>query len=149
MSARLCVIDYMGKEPVPNVPVATVFVREVIGCNCPDEVFRQTAIQRGSSAGKACSSDCELRIGGRLLIVITSKSAARLSSHLVEVVAEGNRARDESKFNRFRLVVQTENAAQEPQWPRADYFKVRAVNEREYLLKHDLEADAWFLGQQW
>ena len=36
-----------------------------------------------------------------------------------------------------------------PEWPRADYFKVRAVNEREYLLKHDLEANKWFLGQQW
>ena len=35
------------------------------------------------------------------------------------------------------------------EWPRPDYFKVRAVNEREYLLKHDLEADEWFLGQQW
>jgi hypothetical protein len=36
-----------------------------------------------------------------------------------------------------------------PEWPRADYFKVRAVNEREYLLKHDLECDEWFLRQQW
>jgi hypothetical protein len=36
-----------------------------------------------------------------------------------------------------------------PEWPRADYFKVRAVDEREYLLKHDLESDDWFLGQQW
>jgi len=36
-----------------------------------------------------------------------------------------------------------------PEWPRADYFKVRAVDERKYLLKHDLEADEWFLGQPW
>ncbi len=37
-----------------------------------------------------------------------------------------------------------------PEWPRADYFKVWAAeDEREYLLKHDLEADEWFLGQQW
>jgi hypothetical protein len=36
-----------------------------------------------------------------------------------------------------------------PEWPRADYFKVRAADEREYLLKHDLEADEWFLGQPW
>lgn len=36
-----------------------------------------------------------------------------------------------------------------PEWPRADYFKVRAENGREYLLRHDLEADEWFLGQQW
>lgn len=36
-----------------------------------------------------------------------------------------------------------------PEWPRADYFKVQAANDREYLLKHDLESDEWFLGQQW
>ncbi len=37
-----------------------------------------------------------------------------------------------------------------PEWPRADYyFKVRAADKREYLLEHDLEADEWFLGQQW
>jgi hypothetical protein len=36
-----------------------------------------------------------------------------------------------------------------PEWPRADYFKVRAVDERKYLLKHDLEDDECFLGQQW
>lgn len=37
-----------------------------------------------------------------------------------------------------------------PEWPRADYFKVRAaIDEKEYLLKHDLESDEWFLGRQW
>jgi hypothetical protein len=37
----------------------------------------------------------------------------------------------------------------QPEWPRADYFKVRATDEREFLLKHDLESDEWFLSQQW
>jgi hypothetical protein len=37
----------------------------------------------------------------------------------------------------------------EPEWPRADYFKVRGADGHEYLLKHDLEADEWFLGRQW
>ena len=36
-----------------------------------------------------------------------------------------------------------------PEWPRADYFKVRGADGRDYLLKHDLETDEWFLGQQW
>jgi hypothetical protein len=36
-----------------------------------------------------------------------------------------------------------------PEWPRADYFKVRAADGSEYLLKHDLESDEWFLGQRW
>lgn len=35
------------------------------------------------------------------------------------------------------------------EWPRADYFKVRATDEREYLLKHDLESGEWFLARRW
>ena len=35
-----------------------------------------------------------------------------------------------------------------PEWPRADYFKVRGADQREYLLKHDLEADGWFLARK-
>jgi hypothetical protein len=37
----------------------------------------------------------------------------------------------------------------DPEWPRANYFKVLGVDQRQYLLKHDLEADEWFLGRQW
>jgi Zn ribbon nucleic-acid-binding protein len=37
----------------------------------------------------------------------------------------------------------------QPEWPRAEYFKVRGVDRREYLLKHDLESDKWYLGRQW
>jgi hypothetical protein len=36
----------------------------------------------------------------------------------------------------------------QPEWPRADYFKVRGADQHEYLLKHDLESDEWFLGQR-
>ena len=36
-----------------------------------------------------------------------------------------------------------------PEWPRADYFKVRGADGHEYLLKHDLESDVWQLGKQW
>jgi hypothetical protein len=36
-----------------------------------------------------------------------------------------------------------------PEWPRADYFKVRGKDQCEYLLKHDLESDEWFLGRKW
>jgi hypothetical protein len=36
-----------------------------------------------------------------------------------------------------------------PEWPRAEYFKVRGTEQREYLLKHDQEVDEWFLGRRW
>ena len=133
MSARLCVIECMGKEPVPDVPAVTRFVREVIGCNCPDEVFRHVEVQRGSSAVKACSADCELRIGGRLLIVVTTEPVTRLAPHLAEVVAEGKRARDERKFNRFRLVVQTGKPAEESEELFRAFESVPEKDERTHL----------------
>lgn len=36
-----------------------------------------------------------------------------------------------------------------PEWPRADYFRVRGLDNHDYLLKHDLESDEWFLGRRW
>ncbi|EEF60525.1 hypothetical protein [Pedosphaera parvula] len=36
-----------------------------------------------------------------------------------------------------------------PEWPRANYFKVRGMDNHEYLLKHDLESGEWYLGKQW
>jgi hypothetical protein len=36
-----------------------------------------------------------------------------------------------------------------PEWPRADYFKVANPGGKLFLLKHDLEDDQWYLGQQW
>jgi len=36
-----------------------------------------------------------------------------------------------------------------PEWPRADYFKVRGLDGGGYLLKHDLDSDEWFLGHHW
>ncbi len=36
-----------------------------------------------------------------------------------------------------------------PEWPRADYFKVHGEDGRDYLLKHDLESDEWWLGKSW
>jgi len=36
-------------------------------------------------------------------------------------------------------------AGRDPEWPISDYFKVRAANGAEYLLKHDRESDEWLL----
>jgi hypothetical protein len=102
----------MENESLASVVVITRFVREVLGCDCPDEVFRHVAVRRGSAAVKSCPVDYELRIGGRLLVVVTSESVDVLSgSRLEQVISEGRQARDDGKFNRFRLVVRTRNAA--------------------------------------
>ena len=94
----------MENERLANVPVVTKFVREVIGCDCPDEIFRRVEVRAGSTAVKSCPADCELRIGGRLLVVVTSEPVEALSgSRLERVILEGKQARDQGQFNRFRL----------------------------------------------
>jgi hypothetical protein len=104
----------MANERRANVPVVTQFVRQVIGCDCPDEVFRRVEVRSGSTAVKCCPADYELRIGGRLLVVVTSEPVEALSgARLARVILEGKRVRDQGKFNRFRLVVQTRNVAQD------------------------------------
>ncbi len=103
----------MEKNTSVNIPEVTRFVREVIGCNCPDEVFERIEVRRGSSAVQSCSVDSELRIGGRLLVVVTSEAVESLTAaRLDRIISEGRQARDDAGFNRFRLVVQADNAAQ-------------------------------------
>ena len=36
-----------------------------------------------------------------------------------------------------------------PEWPAADYFKVSGSDRHTYLIKHDLECDAWFKVRRW
>jgi hypothetical protein len=46
-------------------------------------------------------------------------------------------------------MIEVSDVLAEPEWPRANYFKVRAADGSNYLLKHDLESNEWFLGQPW
>ena len=101
----------MENERKVNVPVVKRFVREVVGCTCPEEVFKRVEVKPGSSAIRSCSADYEIHIGGRLLIVLSSEPVEGLSSaRLEKVMAEGRSARDAGKFNRFRFIVQADNA---------------------------------------
>ncbi len=89
-----------------DIPAVTRFVRQVLGCSCPDEVFRQVEITRGSTAVTSCVADFQVRIGNRLLIFISSAPDQLMTpSRLEAVITEGKRARDAAGLNRFRLVV--------------------------------------------
>ena len=101
----------MENERKVNVPVVKRFVREVVGCTCPDEVFKRVEVKPGSSAIRSCSADYEINVGGRLLIVLSSEPVEGFSpARLEKVMAEGRSARDAGKFNRFRFIVQADNA---------------------------------------
>jgi hypothetical protein len=121
-------------ESLANVPVITRFVREVLGCDCPDEVFRHVEVRRGSTVVKSIPVDYELRIGGRLLVVVTSESVDILSgSRLEAVILEGKQARDDGKFNRFRLVVQARNVAEDKEKLSRSFEAVSGKDEKTHV----------------
>jgi hypothetical protein len=89
----------------------------------------------GAPPSKAVQSvDYELRIGGRLLVVVTSESVDILSGFRLEaVISEGKQARDDGKFNRFRLVVQARNAAEDREKLLRSFEAVSVKDEKTHV----------------
>lgn len=76
------------------------FVREILGCGCPDEVVARTVIDRGEGGEPG------LDVGGRLLVrVLPSDDVNGLIDVFPETVERLRRERDRRGFNRLRLVV--------------------------------------------
>lgn len=79
------------------------FVRNTLGCQCPEEVFEK--IEVGSEV-KAADYTIEKRIniGDRLLVYIVDGDKLQYDD-LKNLITVGKEERDNSDFNRFRLVV--------------------------------------------
>ncbi len=84
------------------------FVRNTLGCNCPEEVFQHIDCRKGVSLDENILSAYEINIGNRLLIFVAGiDKVGSLGSILPKLVQAGINKRDEQKFNRFRLVLLT------------------------------------------
>lgn len=109
------------------------FVRGVLGCTCPDEVFQTIHIDHNPQALVDTQHAYTIAIGGRLLVlVIAETNWPATVTELGEILARGRQLRDRERFNRFRLVV----AAPEPQLARALVSNIEVpdiVDERVHL----------------
>ena len=84
------------------------FVRGVLGCTCPDEVFQTIRIDHHPQALIGTQPACSIAIGGRLLILVIVTTNWRATvNELGEILERGRQLRDRERFNRFRLVVAT------------------------------------------
>jgi hypothetical protein len=82
------------------------FVRETLGCGCPEEVFRFIDCKNNVSVAVDATADRVITIGNRLLIyVLEATAVGAVRSRLAELVTAGKKERDSKGFNRFRLVV--------------------------------------------
>ena len=84
------------------------FVRVHLGCACPDQVFENITVTEQS--GIFSSANTIYEIGGRLFVaVFVSADWHDMARHLGKVVDAGKRFRDQHGYNRFRLVIATDN----------------------------------------
>jgi hypothetical protein len=89
----------VGKENIIS------FVRQTLGCNCPEEVF-STLDCRTDSVIQGIALDMKINVGNRLLIyIITIEDPDSIRRILPVLFASGKKERDGAGFNRFRLVV--------------------------------------------
>ena len=52
---------------------------------------------------------------------------------------------DDKVFEIVDITDRWYQGANNPAWPVSNYFKVIASDRKEYILKHDLEKDIWYL----
>jgi hypothetical protein len=81
------------------------FVKQTLGCNCPEEVFSTLNCQSDVPCNGSVL-DLKINVGNRLLIyVVTVNEPDSLVRILPALVTAGKKERDEAGFNRFRLVL--------------------------------------------
>ena len=97
----------MAESDVPKEEIEK-FVREDLGCTCPNEVFDAISVVHNPVEFDELQKGCLLAIGGKLLIyLVMTHDWPSLTDSLEQILKRGREMRDAGKFNRFRLVVVT------------------------------------------
>jgi hypothetical protein len=82
------------------------FVINKLGCNCPSEVFNIIERQKDIQLDQNINLNYKINIGNRLLIYIMEINDEEfLRQNLLKIVAHGIDERNKNNFNRFRLVI--------------------------------------------
>ena len=86
------------------------FVRDTLGCTCPDEVFDQIEFHPNAVLDDELTDLRTLVIGQRLLIhVWETNDPTRIQTLLPAVVEAGKQRRDLEGLNRYRAVIATDD----------------------------------------
>jgi hypothetical protein len=51
----------------------------------------------------------------------------------------------EDKYTIIKILDRWYQGSMDPEWPIGNYFKVITEDDRKFIIKHDLEADEWYL----
>lgn len=91
-----------------NKPAIKQFIRDSLGCTCPDEVFEDINIEENPGLISDVKKEFILIIGNKLLVYVVEPNEWRLMvNSLKQIFDWGKTRRDAIGLNRFRLVVST------------------------------------------
>jgi hypothetical protein len=119
------------------------FVQCTLGCGCPEEVFE--SIQRTADVriSDRIRLKEKIKIGERLLIYIVEVDSIEALNTIVPVlIIAGRDERDRIEFNRFRLVVATDNVEELKPIATEIFMTASDVDEKVHLhlvLKDDID----------
>lgn len=93
-----------------KVDIIKSFVINKLGCNCPAEVFNVIKCQKDVQINGNIILNYKINIGNRLLIyIIDIEDAIFLNHNLLKVIRIGINERNDNNFNRFRIVIISNN----------------------------------------
>jgi len=97
---------------MPNNMIKS-FVINKLGCNCPPEVFNIIEWQNDVQIDDNIILNYKINIGNRLIIyIIDVEDAKFINDNLLKVIKIGIGERNDNNFNRFRLVITSNNIAE-------------------------------------
>jgi hypothetical protein len=107
------------------------FVKETLGCQCPDDVFKQIEFSRQHEDSLL---DAKIIVGGRLLIYIVNiDSDSSPNTVLEKLLHEGKKEREASGLNRFRLVIATDDPKSIEKDMTSNFESLRGSDDRIHL----------------
>ena len=87
-----------------------VFVVQTLGCECPNQVFEYIDCQHNVILNNGIPLSVRINIGNRLLIYLLEiDDTSFIQTNLSALIRLGKDDRDRMGFNRFRLVIFSDN----------------------------------------
>lgn len=87
-----------------NRGVIKHFVQDILGCGCPEDVFRIIESESDIKMDNTVIKN-KINIGNRLLIYIVESDGVNLNSLIPLLIKYGKKERDDRGFNRLRIVL--------------------------------------------
>jgi hypothetical protein len=110
------------------------FIRDGLGCTCPDEVFESISVEQNPGEFADFQKGRLLTIGGKLLVyLVETNDWASVAAKLEQIFGQGCEKRDAEGFNRFRLVVSTPDIQPARQLLLQQFDALSELDERLHL----------------